>query len=85
MVASLTWSRWHHDRVQVGLTLAEASQVLDPPMTEQQLRHIIRALHWQPAGWRHPGGRGHATATYDAGDLMRLHQALVPFLRSAVL
>lgn len=69
----------------VAFTLAEASQLLDPPMTEQQLRQIIRALRWKPDSWRHNGHRGHATAEYDAAALMKLHGALVPFLRSAVL
>jgi hypothetical protein len=65
----------------VALTLAEASQVLDPPMTEQQLALIVRALGWKPDGWRATGRRGHPWPEYPAADLMRLHAALVPFLR----
>jgi hypothetical protein len=64
----------------VTLTLAEAAQVLDPPMTEQQLRKIVTALGWKPDGWRHRTGRGHPFPVYQAQDLMRLHAALVPFL-----
>lgn len=65
----------------VALTLAEAADVLDPPVTEQQLRAIIRALSIKPAGWRHTQpGRGHPTAAYEVADLMRLHAALYPWL-----
>lgn len=67
----------------VGLTLAEAATVLEPAISEQQLRAIIRALGWQPAGWRHPGtGRAHPVATYDAAEIIRLHGALTPFMRT---
>jgi hypothetical protein len=69
----------------VTLTLAEAAQVLDPPMTEQQLRLMVRVLGWQPCGERangHPGRSGRQKATYDAAEILRLHAALVPFLRS---
>jgi hypothetical protein len=69
----------------VTLTLAEAAQVLDPPMTEQQLRQIVRALGWEPGGERgngHPGRPGRQKATFDAAEILRLHAALVPFLRS---
>lgn len=66
--------------MDVALTLAEAATLLDPPMTERQLRAIVRALRWQPAGWRH-NGHGHPYATYQAADIMRLHAALLPFLR----
>jgi hypothetical protein len=66
----------------VALTLAEASAVLQPPMPEAQLAAIIRALRWQPAGWRQNGRPGHPVATYDAAQIMQLHAALIPFLRS---
>ncbi len=64
----------------VTLTLSEAAQVLDPPMTERQLRQIITALGWQPGEWRRTGRIGHPFPAYPAADLMRLHAALVPFL-----
>jgi hypothetical protein len=63
----------------VALTLAEASQVLDPPMTAAQLRTIVRALGWQPAGYRYTGRSGHPAATYSATRLLELHAALSPF------
>lgn len=65
----------------VALTLSEASTILDPPMTEQQLRQIITALRWQPSGWRRTGKPGHPAPTYPSVDLMALHAALVPFNR----
>jgi hypothetical protein len=68
----------------VTLTLAEAAQVLDPPMTEQQLRQIVRALGWEPGGYRHSGRSGRPAASYDASKIMKLHAALVPFLGNNV-
>jgi 2-keto-3-deoxy-L-rhamnonate aldolase RhmA len=68
----------------VTLTLAEAAQVLDPPMTEQQLRAIVRALRWEPEGYRHTGRAGRPGARYDAGKILKLHAALVPFLGNNV-
>ena len=64
----------------VALTLAEASQVLDPPMSADQLRQIVSALGWKPAGNRHTGKRGRPWPVYNADELLRLHAALVPFL-----
>lgn len=67
----------------VTLTLAETAGLLTPPMSERQLRQVVRALRIRPAGWHHPGsGRGHPVARYDAGLLFRLHAALVPFLQA---
>ncbi len=64
----------------VALTLAEAAQVLDPPVTEAQLRAIVRALGWQPDDWRRTGKPGRPVPAYDSADLMRLHAALTPFM-----
>ena len=66
----------------LAFTLAEAATILDPPLSERQLRMIIRALGWQPSGKRYSGRRGHPEATFDAAAIMRLHQALVPFMAS---
>jgi hypothetical protein len=63
----------------VALTLGEVVAVLDPPMTEQQLVLIIRALGWQPVGCRHNGKPGRPQSTYDATRLLALHAALSPF------
>lgn len=64
----------------VTLTLGEAAMVLDPPLSEQQLRAIIGALGWQPSGHRHTGRAGRPVAAYDATRILTLHSALVPFL-----
>lgn len=63
----------------LAFTLAEAAQVLDP-MTEEQLRLIVRALRWQPAGKRYTGRGGHPVSTWDAQRLIALYAVLAPFL-----
>ncbi len=65
-----------------ALTLAEAATLLDPPLTERQLRQIVTALRWQPADHRHNGrmSGGRPAAAYDAIELMKLHAALAPWL-----
>jgi len=63
----------------VTLTLAEAAAILEPPVTERQLRAIITALAWQPSGHQHTGRSGRPAARYDATRLMLLHAALAPF------
>lgn len=78
-----TWGhRWHHERMPatVALTLAEAASVLDPPLTERQLRQIVAALGWQPSGRRSNGRRGHPVWTYDSAALLALHAAVSPFI-----
>ena len=70
------------ERNGTDLTLREAAEVLEPSMTERQLRDIIRALGWPPAGHRASGRRGHPRATYPAADILRLHAALSPWLGS---
>jgi hypothetical protein len=66
--------------VALAFTLAEAATVLDPPMTEQQLRLIVTALALSPAGARHTGRAGRPLPTYDAATLLRIHAALLPWL-----
>jgi hypothetical protein len=64
----------------LAFTLAEACEVLEPKWTEPQLRAVIRALGWQPAGKRYTGKGGHPFDTWDMAQVMRLHAALVPFM-----
>lgn len=66
----------------VTLTLAEAAQVLDPPVSERQLRAIVAALRLQPCGQRRDGRPGRPAARYDATEILRLHAALAPWLAS---
>jgi hypothetical protein len=68
----------------LAFTLAEAATVLDPPMTEQQLRAIVTALGWQPDGHRHTGRAGRPAPAYDATRLMQLHAAVTPFIEIGV-
>ena len=64
----------------VTLTLAEAAMVLDPPVSERQLRAIVAALHREPSGHRRNGRAGRPAARYDAAEIMKLHAALAPWL-----
>ena len=68
----------------VTLTLSEAAAVLNPPISEAQLRSIVSALRWQPDGHRYTGRAGRPAPCYDAAQVMRLHAALVPFLADNV-
>lgn len=69
----------------VTLTLSEASEVLDPPIGERELRAIITALGWQPDSHRHTGRAGRPAPEYNATRLMELHAALVPFIGNNLL
>lgn len=60
----------------VTLTLAEASEILEPAIN---LAPVIKALGWQPDGWKRTGKPGRPAPAYDTGKLMRLHGALAPF------
>ena len=64
----------------LAFTVEEACQILDPPMTEQQLAGLIAILGRQPDGKRFTGRRGRPRPTYDARWLIGLHGALVPFM-----
>jgi len=72
-------------RAAVTLTLAEAAALLEPPLTEAQLREILHALRWKPTAVRRTGRPGHPVPVYPADELMRLHAAITPFLRPAEL
>lgn len=64
----------------VAVTLAEACALLNPPVTERQLRQIIAALGWRPCGARHDGHPGRPHAVYNWAEITRLHSALLPWL-----
>jgi hypothetical protein len=61
------------------MTLGELAELLDPPLTPVQLKHLVDALGIEPAGSRVTGGRGRPTFCYRASQLMKLHAAVVPF------
>lgn len=65
----------------MALTLHEATQILEPPIGEQQLQQIVRALGWHPTGARQTGRPGHPCGTYDWDQLCALHAAITPFLK----
>lgn len=65
----------------VQLTLTEAASILEPPISEPQLRLIVRALAIQPSGHRRTGQAGRPTEEFDSAEIMRLHGALSPWLQ----
>lgn len=67
--------------VSLAFTLAEASELLDPPMTVTQLRHSILAVGLKPAGRRYTGRGGHPTDTFDWERLVKLHAGWVAMRR----
>lgn len=67
-------------RSDLRLTLAEASSVMRPYLTEEQFRQLIKTLGIKPTGTRRLGNRGRPHDTYDYATLLRLHAALVPFI-----
>jgi len=67
----------------VTWTLAEAAAWLDPPVTEEQLRELVRALRIEPAapsGAPGQRGRGRPPSRYGAVEIMFLHAAVAPWL-----
>jgi hypothetical protein len=64
-------------------TAEDAAALLDPPMTVDQVRALIRAAAIQPAGHRRTGRRGRPAETYDPEVILRAHASLVPFLVAA--
>jgi len=60
--------------------MAEAASWLDPPLSEEQLTGLARALRLRPAGYRARANAGRRARTYDAGLLMILHALLLPWV-----
>ena len=60
--------------------MADAVTMLNPPMTDRQLRDILRALTIPPCGRRWTGGMGRPADLYDWGEITRLHAAVKPWL-----
>jgi hypothetical protein len=65
------------------LTIPEAEEFLDPPLTRQQLRLLIRLAGLEPAAYRRTGRAGRPYPAYPALALMRLHAAVAPLITGA--
>lgn len=63
-----------------GLTVAELADLLDPPVTAEQVYHMVAAIGLKPCGRRRSGRRGRPRALYDAKKIMEVHAALVPLM-----
>lgn len=66
-----------------GLTLNELADLLDPPVTAQQVSHLVRYIGLRPCGYRHSGRQGRPAALYEARIIMEAHSVLVPFTQRA--
>lgn len=64
----------------VALTIPELAAVLDPPMTTEQLAHLIGVLELEPADRRRTGRRGRPAPAYDVRVIMEAHAALAGLL-----
>lgn len=69
----------------MAMTLPELATVLDPPMTEDQLRSVVLLLGIKAAGTRQTGTRGRPRPAYDVREIMQVHAVLAPFLTCRVL
>ena len=65
---------------ELAFTIPEAVTMLNPAISEEQLREIIRALRWEPAGRKYTGHAGRPTLTYEWTQITRLHAAISPWL-----
>lgn len=65
---------------EVLLTVDEAVQVLDPPISRPKLKALIEATGLPSRGTRRRLGPGRPALTYSAGELMRLHAANIPLM-----
>ncbi len=63
-----------------GLTMRELADLLDPPVTVEQVFHIVRAVGLEPCGWRRSGRRGRPAALYNAAAVMEAHSLLTPLM-----
>jgi hypothetical protein len=62
-----------------GLTLAELADLLDPPVTVEQVKNLIHAVQLQPVSYRRTGRQGRPAPEYDARLVMQAHGALSQF------
>src|SRR6266496_6853003 len=64
----------------VSLTVRELADLLDPPVTVEQVSHLIQYLKLEPCGWRRSGRRGRPAALYEARVIMEAHALLIPLM-----
>jgi hypothetical protein len=65
------------------LTLPEMAEILDPPLSAEQLKLLIKAIGIQPEGRRYTGAQGRPAPCYRASIVMRVHAAVVPLVQAA--
>lgn len=63
----------------VGLTVKELALLLDPPMSAEQIWHLVCLAGLKPCGYRRSGQRGRPAALYNARLVMEIHALLVPY------
>lgn len=61
-------------------TVDDAAQLLDPPMSSDQVKALITACALLPVGERRTGRRGRGERVYSAGDIRRAHAAIARFI-----
>ena len=64
-------------RSMASLTLKELTELLDPPMTVDQVKGLIAAIRLRPCGRRINGQRGRPISEYDASIVMAAHADMV--------
>jgi hypothetical protein len=67
-----------------GLTIKELADLLDPPVTPEQIVHLICYMGLKPCGRRRSGRRGRPAALYDARTVLAAHAVLVPYTHQAL-
>ena len=61
-----------------GLTIAELASLLDPPVTLDQVKYLVRVLKLEQTGVRKTKQPGRPAPTYNAKIVMQEHEALSP-------
>ena len=60
-----------------SLTLDELTDLLDPPMTVEEVKALITFIRLRPCGRRINGRRGRPVLEYDAAIVMAAHADMV--------
>jgi hypothetical protein len=62
------------------LTVEEAIQLLHPPVSADELRHLIAGTGTEAQGGRYTGRRGRPALCYSMRQLMLIHAANIPLM-----